>query len=191
MKKHSVLVEHRLTFLSKLYRLCWGFVYIALFRFSPGFLFEYRNILLRAFGATIGKKCKVYRTSKIWYPKNLYMHDFSTIGPRVDCYNVANIKIGACVTISQNVYLCTASHDYSHPIGLDSPLMPLIVGDITIGRNAWVAEGAFVGPGICIGEFAIVLARSVVSKSVPNNNVVAGNPARFIKYRFGEKNVHK
>ncbi len=52
---------------------------------------------------------------------------------------------------------------------------------IHIGDNAWIADGAFIGKGVSIGENAIVGARSVVTRDVPANVVVAGNPASVVK----------
>jgi len=79
--------------------------------------------------------------------------------------------------VSQYSFLCAASRDIS---SLDKPLM---VGAITIGENAWVAADAFVGPGVSIGEGAVVSARASVFKDVQAWAVVAGNPAVFIKQR--------
>jgi len=54
---------------------------------------------------------------------------------------------------------------------------------ITIGDHAWVAAGALIGPGVKVGEGAVVGARSVTFDDVPPWVVVAGNPARKIKDR--------
>jgi putative colanic acid biosynthesis acetyltransferase WcaF len=85
--------------------------------------------------------------------------------------------IGNQVTISQRTYLCTASHD----ISLASH--PQIEKPIVIENRAWVAAEAFVGPGVTIGEGAVVGARGCVFKDVEPWTVVGGNPARFIKKR--------
>ena len=54
---------------------------------------------------------------------------------------------------------------------------------ITISKFAWVAAEAFVGPGVTIGEGAVVGARAAVFKDVDPWTVVGGNPAKFIKKR--------
>ena len=97
----------------------------------------------------------------------------SCLADHVDCYSVAPVTIGAYATVSQYSYLCAASHDYR------SPSMPLIVGRIAVGDEAWVAADVFVGPGVSIGEGAIVGARSTVIQDVPPWVVVAGSPAVF------------
>jgi putative colanic acid biosynthesis acetyltransferase WcaF len=61
--------------------------------------------------------------------------------------------------------------------------MPLLKPPIEIGDNAWICADAFLGPGVTIGEGAIVGARAVVTKNVPPWTIVAGNPAKFVKNR--------
>jgi putative colanic acid biosynthesis acetyltransferase WcaF len=105
------------------------------------------------------------------------MDDYSCLGDHVDCYCVDRIKLGPHVTVSQYSYLCAASHDYQ------DPRMRLTTAPIEIGAGAWVAADAFIGPGVKIGEGAVVGARSSVFKDVEPWTVVAGNPARFLKKR--------
>jgi putative colanic acid biosynthesis acetyltransferase WcaF len=101
----------------------------------------------------------------------------SCLAPEVDCYNVARVELGEGVIVSQKSYLCTASHDF------DDPAFPLTGAAIVIGDGAWVAADAFVGPGVHIGERAVVLARSVVVRDVDPQVVVGGNPARVLRNR--------
>lgn len=62
--------------------------------------------------------------------------------------------------------------------------MPLVTSPIVIGEGAWVAADVFIGPGVAIGEGAVVGARSSVFKDVAPWTVVAGNPANFIRKRL-------
>jgi putative colanic acid biosynthesis acetyltransferase WcaF len=95
----------------------------------------------------------------------------------VDCYSVDKIRIGRHATVSQYSYLCTASHD------IEDPHMPLVTAPISIEEGAWVAADVFIGPGVTIGDGAVVGARSAVFKDVDPWTVVAGNPARYIRNR--------
>lgn len=63
--------------------------------------------------------------------------------------------------------------------------------DIVIGNDVWVGEGAFISRGVTIGDGAIVAARAVVTKDVPPYSIVAGVPARVIKYRFDKKSIER
>jgi len=163
---------------NKIARVTWKLVWLSLFRLSPRPLHQWRCILLRLFGATIGKGVHPYPSAKIWAPWNLQMDDYSCLADDVDCYCVAPITIGSHSTVSQYSYLCSASHDYQNLT------MPLIASPIKIGRNAWIAADVFVGPGVQIGDGAVVAARASVVRDVQPWTVVGGTPARFIKNRL-------
>ena len=132
-------------------------------------------MILRAFGARIGKKAKVYPSTRIWAPWNLTLGDFACLSYDVDCYCVAPVSIGANATVSQYSYLCTATHDVT------DPHMRLISTAIRIEDQAWICAGAFVAPGVTVFQGAVAGAYSVVTKDVPAWTIVAGNPERFIR----------
>ncbi len=105
------------------------------------------------------------------------MGDYSCLAPCVDCYCVAPVSIGAHSTISQYSYLCAASHDF------ENPSMPLVTLPVTIEDQAWICIDVFIGPGVSIGQGAVVGARASVFADVEPWTVVGGNPARLIKKR--------
>jgi putative colanic acid biosynthesis acetyltransferase WcaF len=105
------------------------------------------------------------------------MGERSTLASDVDCYSVAPIVLGPHSTVSQNAHLCAAAHDDS------DPGFRLLSKPITIGARAWVAARAFVGPGVTVREGAVIGARAVVSKDVPEWTIMAGNPAVQIRKR--------
>ncbi len=57
-------------------------------------------------------------------------------------------------------------------------------GDTYLNDNCWIGMRAMIMPGISVGEGAVVAANAVVTKDVPAYSIVAGNPAKIIKYRF-------
>jgi len=59
--------------------------------------------------------------------------------------------------------------------------MPLVTAPIAVGERAWVAADVFIGPGVTIGQGAVVGARASVFRNVEPWTVVGGNPARIIK----------
>lgn len=98
---------------------------------------------------------------------------FLNTNSTLNCFNY--IEIGKGCAISDNV--CIADSD-SHCINgqKDKVMAPIIIGDhVWIGKNVTVLKGVTIGSGAVIG------AGSVVTKDVPGNTVVAGNPARPIK----------
>jgi putative colanic acid biosynthesis acetyltransferase WcaF len=161
----------------KIKRVLWSMVEATLFHYSFHTWSGFRSTLLRLFGAQIGRKCMIRRTCRTYYPWNLKIGDLSCLGDFVQVYNLAPIEIGKGVTISQEAYLCTGTHDYR----LRS--MPLVTSPIYIEDDAWICARAFVGPGITVGKGGIVAAAAVVTRDVEDWTIVGGNPAKFIKVR--------
>ena len=162
---------------NKLARMVWNLVWLLLYRPSPDLLHGWRRILLRLFGAKIGRGAHPYPSAKIWAPWNLEMGDYSCLARHVDCYCVDRIKLGEYTTVSQYSFLCTASHDYT------DAAMPLTTAPITLGSRVWITADVFVAPGVTIGDGVVITARSSVFDDIEPWMVAAGNPARAIKPR--------
>lgn len=158
-------------------RALWRLAWSVLYRPTPVAAHRWRSMLLRLFGANVSPVAYPYPSARIWAPWNLEMRQGSCLAPEVECYNVARIVLGEGVIVSQKSYLCAASHDF------DDPTFPLTGAPIIIGDGAWVAADVFVGPGVYIGERAVVLARSVVVRDVEEGTVVGGNPSRVLRRR--------
>lgn len=159
-------------------RALWQLTWLLLFRPSPSPAARWRLFLLRLFGAKVAGTANVRSTVRILHPWLLTMGDHSSIGDRVHVYNLGQLSIGDQTSISQNTHLCGGTHDYQQPA------LPLIRAEIRIGSGVWICADAFIGPGVHIGDNAIVAARAVVVKDVPPNLIVGGNPARVIRGRF-------
>ena len=158
------------------HRLLWGIGKIV-FRLSPRPCFGWRRFVLRCFGARIGREVHLYPSTRIYFPWNLTIGDWSAIGEGALIYNLGLVTIGQQVTISHRAHVCAGSHDYRHAD------LPLLKPPIEIADQAWICADAFVGPGVTVGQGAVVGARAVVTKNVEPWTVVAGNPARMIKRR--------
>ena len=93
-----------------------------------------------------------------------------------DCLMMARggITIDEGAMIAANVQLISNNHDLYDRI-------VLICKPVHICRNAWVGAGATILPGVTIGENAVVAAAAVVTKDVPANTIVGGNPAKIIR----------
>ena len=159
-------------------RILWILINATIFRILMGTKLRYvRNILLQLFGAKIPLGSLIYSSCKIWAPWNLEIGKNSCVGPNTELYNKAKIVIGDNSVISQGAKLFTASHD------ITDSRHPLIYFPITVGHKAWIAADAFIGPGVSVGDGAVVGARAAVFKNVGAWEVVGGNPAKFIKKR--------
>lgn len=92
--------------------------------------------------------------------------------------DICPIRIGDNCMFGPNVQLYTASH----PLNPGKRNSGLEFGKpITIGDNVWIGGGAVIVPGVTLGNNVVVAAGAVVTKSVPDNCVVGGNPAKIIK----------
>ena len=158
-------------------RMLWGIVYTIFFKYSPRPLHQWRSLLLRLFGAKVGKGVHVYPGVKIWAPWNIEFGDECGVGGGAILYSQGKIILGYRCIISQGAYICTGSHDYT------KQGHPLITAPITVEALAWVAAEAFIHPGVTIGEGAVIGARSVVIKDMPAWTVCAGNPCKVLKNR--------
>lgn len=160
-------------------RWLWLVVEKTLFRWSPRSCHLWRAWLLRFFGAHIAAPAEVviFPTVTVHFPWKLTLESRSMLGPHVRVYNIAPIHLGFGANVSQFSYLCSGGHDYTQWS------LPTTFGPITIGSNAWIAADVFVGPGVEIGELAVVGARSVVVTSMPPRKICLGHPCRPIKDR--------
>ncbi len=158
----------------KLGRVMWAAVW-PLFRFSPRPFWVFRRALLRLFGATVGAGAHVYPTVRITIPWNITLGCNCAVGDRVILYSLGLISIGNRSTISQGAHLCAGTHDLKDSARL------LLKPPIIVGHDAWICADAFIGPGVEIGNYAIVGARGVVMRDVKRSVIVAGNPAREIR----------
>ncbi len=167
----------QLSLSNKVGRTLWQIVWLLFYRPTPRLFHAWRRLLLRLFGAKLGKGVHPYPSARVWAPWNLEMGDHACLGEGVDCYCIEKVRIGAHSTVSQYSFLCTASHDYT------KIAMPMIAAPITIGERAWITADVFVGPGVTIGDGAVVTARSSVFTDIPAWTVSKGNPAQPIKKR--------
>lgn len=68
---------------------------------------------------------------------------------------------------------------------------PVTAKMTTIGNDVWIGHGAFILPGVTVGDGAVIAAQSVVTKDVPAYAVVAGSPATLKKYRFPQEQIDR
>lgn len=162
---------------NRIYRALWMIVWLLAARWTPPPLAPWRNLLLRAFGARIAPGAKVYGSTVIWSPRNLTMERYALVGPGAIIYNQDHITIGERAIVSQRSHLCTGSH------AVDDPDFQLFTRPIVIGPKSWVASEAFVGPGVTVGEGAVLAGRGVAFKDLEPWSIYRGNPATFLKKR--------
>lgn len=155
----------------RLLRACWTVTWRLLAHWTPPPLIGWRRFLLRLFGAKIAPTAMIYGSAKIWYPPNLHVGDHACISPHATIYSAATIILRDYAIVSQGAHLCSAGHD------IDDAYFQTVAEPITIGMRAWVAAEAFVGPGVTIGEGAVLGARGCAFRDLEPWTVYGGNPA--------------
>lgn len=119
-----------------------------------------RAEVLRRFGAQIGQNVNIRNDVRIHWPWKLSVGDNSWIGVGSYLLNLEPIEIGADVCISQQVFLCTGSHQ------ANDPAFEFDNGPIEVQDGAWVAARATVLRGVTVGKDAVVGATALVVKDV-------------------------
>ena len=162
---------------NRLARLAWNVAAVLLFRTSPRPMHAWRAFLLRCFGAELGKGVHVYPRAKVWAPWNLHCADYAGIGDGAEIYNPAPMRFGEFCVISQDSFVCGATHDYN------DPEFPLLAFEMSVGARAWICARACVAPGVQVGEGAVLGLASVATRDLEPWTVYGGAPAVALKAR--------
>jgi putative colanic acid biosynthesis acetyltransferase WcaF len=162
---------------NKLYKIFYFFIDNILIKPSPKFLFEYRNIIYRIFGAKIGVGVKINSSSKLFYPWNIIIGDYSWIGDNCTLYSIDKITIGSNVAIAHNVFINTATHDIQN-INFKTLTKPVLICDQT-----WIASNSFINMNVTINKGVVIGACSFVTSDLPEGYICFGSPAKPIKLR--------
>jgi putative colanic acid biosynthesis acetyltransferase WcaF len=168
------------TLRNRIARAAWHVVYALAFRPTPRPAHQWRALLLRLFGAQLGRRCRIYAKCEIWAPWNLKCDDVAVIADGAIIYNAAPISLGSHAIVSQQAYLCSATHDYN------DPAFPMTWAPITIGAYAWICARANVLPGVTVQEGAVLGLGAVANSDLEAWQVYAGAPAR----RVGQRRRH-
>lgn len=150
------------------------------------------------------RNCRIDKKAKVGTGSNcigVRMGRFSYMGKN---NSVANTTIGAFCSIAS---YCAIGGG-AHPLNMVST-SPVFYGDknifgkkfctieaqinkpVIIGNDVWIGEGVFINDGINVGDGAIIGAHSVITRDIPAYAVVAGAPAKVLRFRFSEEEIQK
>lgn len=158
-------------------RFFWYWISILLFESGLFPTYGLKRIILRAFGARLGKCVIIKAHVRIKYPWRLTVGDYCWLGEDLWIDNLADVLIGDNVCLSQGVYLCTGSHNYRESS------FDLMTESIEIASGTWIAARATILQKVKIGRDVVVTAGAVVSDNIADEAIVGGVPAQVIRQR--------
>jgi acetyltransferase-like isoleucine patch superfamily enzyme len=135
----------------------------AVFSDLVGYKVDDGFLLIPPFYTTGGERIRVGR--------NVFINQNCTM------YDLGGIDIADDVMIGPNVSIITSGH----PVEPSQRRAGVTAAPIVIERNVWIAAGVTIIGGVTVGENSVVAAGSVVTRDVPSNTLVAGNPARVVR----------
>ncbi len=115
-------------------------------------------MLLRWFGATLGRGVVIKPNVRIKFPWRLELGDHCWIGQEVWIDNLAVVTVGSHSCLSQGVYVCTGTHEFRRPD------FRLRVEPVTVGESVWICCRATLLPGANVPSQSVVVAGSVIGR---------------------------
>ena len=156
---------------SRFSQIAWYFVNIIFFKNPFNTLSSLKVVLLRSFGAKLGKGVVIKQAVNIKFPWKLQIGDHSWIGEEVWIDNLSDVIIGNHVTLSQGCLLLTGSHDHTRT-SFDFRSHPIVLED-----GVWIGARAVVSGGITCRSHSILGMNSVAEKDLETYTIYKGNPA--------------
>ena len=151
---------------------------------------------------SFGTHCVMGRRVRIWGPVKMFIGERSALFDDVIISGVGEVRIGDRTTIGHNsvlvsrqlievgndtmlaayCYVLDVDHEFADP-SVPIPEQGLRIKPVKIGSNVWVGAHTIILRGVTIGDGAVIGANSVVTEDVPPYAIVAGSPAKLVKYR--------
>lgn len=161
------------------------FLYISIFRFTSEIYRPYaiitpkiRQLLVRTFAIKTGKGIRIKRNADV--SMFIEIGNYSELG--TNCIIQSNTTIGDYVIMGPDVKIYTKNHGIER---LDIPIAKQELNEkpVKIGNDVWIGANVVILPGVTIGNHVVLAAGAIVTKDIPDYAIVAGVPAKIIKFR--------
>lgn len=168
-----------------LFRKILYFFYLTCLRYTPelyrpyALFFPYiRKLFVMSFVNNCGKNIRVKRNADI--SMFIEIGNYSEVG--TNCVIQSNTVIGDYVIMGPDVKIYTKNHGFSRT-DIPIALQPEVAEKVVIKNDVWIGANVIILPDVEIGSHVIIAAGAVVTKNIPDYAIVAGIPAKIIKYR--------
>ena len=158
-------------------RAIWYLMNVIFFKNNINLINSLKIVVLKLFGAKIGKDVIIKPGVSIKYPWKLQVGNNVWIGEGVWIDNLGNVSIDDNVCLSQGAMLLCGNHNYK------KSTFDLLIGDIYIEEGVWIGARAILGPGIKCRSHAVLTVGSVANSDLDPFTIYTGNPARQIRKR--------
>ncbi len=135
---------------------------------------EQREAFEELFDGPVPEGLGIFTPVQIDFPKQIAFGRNVFINHSFTAMSIGGIDIGDNVQIGPHVTVVTDNHDLKDRYVLKCRR-------VVIGNNVWIGAGASIMPGVRVGDNAVIAGGAVVTKDVPADTVVGGNPARVIR----------
>jgi putative colanic acid biosynthesis acetyltransferase WcaF len=161
-------------------QVCWYFTNALFFKTSLFPVSALKVLLLRCYGAKVGKGVNIKPAVNIKYPWRLKIGDYAWIGENVWIDNLEDVIIGKSACLSQGALLLCGNHNYK------KETFDLLPGKITIEDGVWIGANATVCPGVTCYSHSILTVGSVATKNMEAYGIYQGNPAVKVRERVNQ-----
>lgn len=165
---------------SSVKRLTWYFINALFFINSLNPSSKLKTLLLKLFGAKIGKGVTIKPGVNIKYPWKLHIGDYTWIGEKVWIDNLAQVTIGKNCCISQGALILCGNHNFK------KETFDLMIEPITLEDGVWIGARSMLTPGTLCKTHSVLSVQSVASGKLEAYSVYRGNPCEKIKNRVME-----
>jgi len=152
-------------------KLLWYFTNMFIFKTMIPIPTKIKLSILKIFGAKVGYGIVIKPNVNIKYPWFLEIGNNVWIGENVWIDNLANVKVGSDVCISQDAYLLTGSHNYK------KKNFDLILGEIILEDGVWIGAKSVVCPSVICKSHSVLAVGSIATSNLDKFSIYQGNPA--------------